>query len=84
MKRVHFLGKTFLVRVAWVHFLKHDLSFLWGLTCYRHDTTKRAAPIGGCGSLNSLRCGKGLKRFNIHNRMPKDQYLIFRLFHTSS
>ena len=38
MKRVHFLGKTFLVRVAWVHFLKHDFVVLWVIK-------KRGIPI---------------------------------------
>ena len=34
MKRVHFLGKTFLVRVAWVHFLKHDFRFMGLILIY--------------------------------------------------
>ena len=49
MKRVHFLGKTFLVRVAWVHFLKHDfVVFLWGYKKERHS-------VGECLSFELFR-----------------------------
>jgi len=42
MKRVHFLGKTFLVRVAWVHFLKHDFVVLWVMGMMKRGTQVNA------------------------------------------